>query len=76
MYALINTFHKMPNAEGSIESMHRSREAAEKANAKLQKDIKRSNGRHSYMPCIVRKVISAKWKRNQPVWASDIVDES
>ena len=76
MYALINTFHRLPHALGSIESMHRSREAAEKANARLQRDIKRSNGRSSYMPTVIHQVIPAKWKPNQPVWESDIVEES
>jgi hypothetical protein len=57
-FALINTFPALPDHLGQVISFHRTEEAAEKANASLQKAIKRANGNSSYLPTIIREVDS------------------
>lgn len=56
MYALINTMTQIPgDSLGTVLSLHRTAEAAERADAALQRAIKRANGETSYLPtCIVR----------------------
>jgi hypothetical protein len=76
MIALINTFHRHPDTIGSIESLHRSREAAERANVRLQRAIKRSNGRDCYMPTTIRRLIPARWKAGEHVRSSEILDDT
>jgi hypothetical protein len=54
--ALINTFNTLPGHAGTVESFHRTRAAAESADRKLQRAVKRHNGRNSYLPTIIREV--------------------
>ena len=51
MFALYNEFNDV------IESRHRSVAAACVANEKLQRMIKKHNGRGSYMPTSVREIL-------------------
>jgi uncharacterized protein involved in exopolysaccharide biosynthesis len=55
-FALVNTLNAMPDHLGSVESFHRTEEAAEKADKALQKAVKRANGQNSYLPTIIREV--------------------
>lgn len=53
MYALINT---MPAADcyiGRAVSMHRTEEAAQRADHKLQKLTRSANGSNSYLPTMI-----------------------
>lgn len=59
-YALVNTMNNVGREIGSAISFHASEEAAEKANAKFQKSVKRANGQSSYMPTKIVAVKSAK----------------
>lgn len=56
MYALINTMCATGDSAGMILSMHRTEEAAEAADAALQRAIKRRNGQSSYLPTVIVKV--------------------
>jgi len=76
MYALINTFDRFPDSIGTILSLHRSVEAAEKSNSQWQRDIKKGHGRNAYLPTQISKLCKARWKKGQQVYASEIVDES
>lgn len=54
-YYLINTMSAVEPAHlGRIVSRHRTEENACAANAKLQRQVKRANGRSSYLPTIIR----------------------
>lgn len=55
-YALMNTFPAWDQYAGEVVSFHRTREAAERADAALQRAVKRHNGRDSYLPTIIREV--------------------
>ena len=51
MYALINTMNCVPgDSIGTIVSQHRTIDAAERADAKLQRLTKAANGANSYLP--------------------------
>jgi Cu/Ag efflux protein CusF len=54
--ALINTMTRMDTYVGTVLSLHRSVEAAEKADSELQRAVKRANGQNSYLPTIIREV--------------------
>lgn len=54
--AVINTMDRFDTIAGTVLSVHRSIEAAEKADAMIQRDVKRYNGRSSYLPTIIREV--------------------
>lgn len=75
MIALINTFDRRPNSIGTVVSMHRSREAAERADKELQRDIKRGHGRHSYLPTTIETVCKARWRKGDSVHQSEIIAE-
>lgn len=75
MIALINTFDRLPNSIGTVVSLHRSREAAERADNELQRAIKRGHGRHSYLPTLISGVCKARWKKGDSVHQSEIVAE-
>lgn len=54
MYALINTMTQIPgDSIGTILSTHRTVEAAERADATLQRLTKRANGQTSYLPTTI-----------------------
>jgi hypothetical protein len=54
MYALVNTMFAIENGIiGRVISMHRTSDAAEKANEKLQRLTKKSNGQNSYLPTAI-----------------------
>lgn len=55
MYILVNTFARRTadNSVGAIVSRHKTREAAEKADARLQRGVKRGNGQSSYLPTVI-----------------------
>lgn len=55
-WAIVNTFTARPGYLGTVESFHRTREAAEKADAALQRSVKRHNGGNSYLPTVIREV--------------------
>ena len=51
MIALINTFNEIGNDSiGTVISLHRTMDAAEKKSAKFQADVRRANGANSYIP--------------------------
>ena len=53
MFALVNTFNKPHESFGVVWSVHRSVEAAEKANDATQAAVKRGNGNSSYIPTTI-----------------------
>ena len=76
MIALINTFDRLPNSVGTVVSMHRTVEAAEKADRELQRSIKRGHGRNSYLPTLISPVCEARWRKGDSVHQSEIVGGS
>lgn len=58
MFALLNTFSAIPSSStiGRCESLHRTREAAERANVRLQRQVKANNGQGSYLPTRIVEV--------------------
>lgn len=56
MYALINTMSALDNYLGTILSLHRTEEAADAANAKIQRTIQRDSGKDRYLPTTIRKI--------------------
>ena len=72
-YALINEMQAIPgDSIGTILSKHRSIEAAERANAALQRATKRGNGASSYLPTRIVRLTrkpSGRWIGNGE-WAS------
>lgn len=50
MYVVINTMHADDNHLGQVLSNHLSEEAAERAAAKYQSQVRRANGKSSYVP--------------------------
>ena len=75
MYALINTMSQIPSDSiGTVASLHRSIEAAERAAGKLQRLTRRGNGQNSYIPTqIVR--LSCAYRRGEHVSPSSVVRE-
>jgi hypothetical protein len=74
MIALINTFDRLPNSIGTVVSMHRSREAAERADKALQAAIKYGHGRHSYLPTLISTVCKARWRKGDSVHQSELTE--
>ncbi len=72
MIALINTFDRLPNSIGTIISLHRSIEAAEKANRELQRSIERGHGRSAYLPIQISAVCKGRWRKGDSVRKSEI----
>jgi hypothetical protein len=75
MYALVNTMSQIPpRSIGHIVSLHRSREAATRAEARLQRGTRRANGRQSYLPTRIVSLAFAM-RRGAPVCPSAVVRE-
>lgn len=58
VFLLVNTFNGHKNTNGTydrvlVESVHRTYEAADRADAKLQAGVKRANGQGSYLPTLI-----------------------
>jgi len=75
MILLINTFDRLPNSIGTVVSVHRSREAAEKANIALQSAVKRGHGRNAYLPTTIAAGCKGRWRKGDDVRESEIVSE-
>ena len=60
MYALVNTLNSLPGDVGTAVSLHRSVEAAEQANARLQRQVRAANGRDAYLPTLVYRLSSGR----------------
>ena len=58
MFAVLNTFAAVPSSStiGRCESLHRTHDAAERADARLQRQVKRNNGASSYLPTRIVEV--------------------
>jgi uncharacterized membrane protein YecN with MAPEG domain len=58
MYAVLNTFAAVESSStiGRCESIHRTRAAADAADARLQRACKRNNGTSSYLPTRIVEV--------------------
>jgi len=54
MWLLIDIFQPYENTLGTVLSVHRSQEAAERANRAFQKKVKAANGSASYIPTMIR----------------------
>lgn len=51
MFALINTVNAIPgDSIGTVLSQHRTIEAADREDARLQRAVRRANGENSYLP--------------------------
>ncbi len=55
-YAVINTMCQSSDTPGMVLSLHTTEQAAESADSKLQRAVKKSNGQNSYLPTIIREV--------------------
>lgn len=76
MFVLINTFSPIPGRTlGCVVSNHRSRDAAERAQKALIRDVKRHNGQGSYLPTHIAKV-GRRFKAGDSVAYDDVVEES
>jgi len=53
MYALVNTFRATSDSIGTVESVHRTVVAAARADAILQRRVRRANGPTSYLPTAI-----------------------
>lgn len=53
MFHLVNKMAQTDTCLGRVISSHRSIEAAEKSDKKLQAGIRRSNGQNSYLPTVI-----------------------
>ena len=53
MYGLVNTMSRNSECFGRVLSRHRTVGAAEQADTRLQRQVKRSNGQQSYLPTII-----------------------
>jgi hypothetical protein len=76
MIALINT-HDVPagvNWIGTVVSMHRTWGAAERADAKLQRAVKRGHGRDAYLPTWIRRV-NKGLSMGSRVYKNQVIDE-
>ena len=60
MYALVNTFAALPGTVGTVVSLHRSVEAADRANTRLQAQVRAANGRDAYLPTLVCRLVSGR----------------
>lgn len=54
--AVINTMDRFDAIAGTVLSVHRSMQAAEKEDRSIQRSVKRHNGSNSYLPTIIREV--------------------
>lgn len=82
MFILINTFDANARGRqynvgasqdlGSVISCHYTMEAAEAADAKLQREVKRGHGKNAFMPTIIMG--GPRRKRGVMVCAGDIED--
>jgi len=70
--AIINTMSAHDNHAGTVISTHRSRAAAERADAALQRAIKKHNGQNSYLPTVIAEV-EAKAKKGMRIHDSLII---
>jgi hypothetical protein len=73
MYALINTMSRLDNYVGSIQSIHRTKEAAESADARLQRFVRKYNGSNSYLPTTVAPLVKGRYRRGQMLHSSDVL---
>lgn len=53
MFLLVNRHNALPGFLGSLVSRHRTEAAAEKAEAKLQRAVKRGHGGTAYLPTVI-----------------------
>ncbi len=71
MYALVNTMDRWESHIGTIMSLHRSEEAAEAANSKHQRLV-RKNSPGSYLPTTVVPLVKGRYRRGQMLHSSDV----
>ena len=60
MILLVNTMSRTTEMLGTVISRHRTVEAAEKADRKLQASIRRNNGQSSYLPTIMVRELDGR----------------
>lgn len=73
MYALVNTMSQIPSDSiGTVVSLHRSIEAAEMADGKLQRLTRKGNGQNSYLPTTIVR-LSCAYRRGEHVSPSSVV---
>lgn len=73
MIALVNTMSRWENHVGSILSLHRTAEAAEKANAKIQRTIRKGSGSNSYLPTTIVQLVKGRYVPGQMLHRSDVI---
>ena len=71
--AIINTMDKFDTIAGTVLSTHRTREAAEREDASIQRLVRRHNGQNSYLPTIICEV-DPKAKKGMRIHESLIID--
>lgn len=72
MKALINTFNAIGSSIGTIESLHRTEEAARKADSAIQRAVKKHNGQSSYLPTEVMELAKGRYKVGQHIHQDDL----
>ena len=55
MYTVIDTMSATGDSIGRVMSSHRTREAAEKSEASIQRATRRGCGQSSYLPLVIRE---------------------
>ena len=75
MIALINTFDRLPCTVGTVLSMHRTVEAAEKSDREWQRSVKRGHGRDAYLPTLISAVRKSRgrWRKGDAVYTNNLV---
>ena len=75
MYALINTMPAVDNIIGKIISQHRTIEAAEQSNTKLQRLTKQFLGDTSYVPTRIVK-LNGRYPNHALIGRDSVVNEA
>lgn len=73
MFALINTFGSSGSTIGSVLSLHRTSEAAEAANERVQRTIRKGSGTGHYLPTTVVRLTKGRWRKGQHLHKLDTV---
>lgn len=80
MYALLNRMDSTDVFVGRVLSRHRTIEAAERANATLQRATRRANGRTCYIPCAIVELLAdlrvRAWARRDDVRYLDEIERT
>lgn len=74
MFALVNTFgSSAPHILGSVLSLHRTHEAAQASNLRVQRTIRQGSGAGHYLPTTIVRMKKGRWRKGQHIHKLDTV---